>query len=204
MMPWDWTGIVMIRSDTRCSTSMNGMITRNPGDRGPAPAQPEQHPLLVLLHDPRRQGRAQQEQHDDDSDDNQDFHGDPSWMSQRRVNPPGLPDCPVSRWQASSRTAASAMTASQAEKLKKPARPCARNWLATQAPPSAPVKQVRQMTAAGGPHFQMCGPGRQAASTCALIPGRPCRDPPYPPGLGSYRRSGPSHQPRSCPRQAPR
>src|SRR5579863_2330604 len=35
MMPWDWIGIVTIRSDTRCSTSTNGMISRNPGSRGP-------------------------------------------------------------------------------------------------------------------------------------------------------------------------
>jgi len=53
--------------------------------RAPHPAQPEQHPLLVLLHDPRRQGHPQQEQCDDD--DNDDFHGDPSWMSRRRVIP---------------------------------------------------------------------------------------------------------------------
>ena len=41
----------------------------------------------------------------------------------------------------SSRTAASAMAASQAEKLKKPFR---RNWLAAQLPPSISVKQMRQ------------------------------------------------------------
>ena len=35
MIPWDWIGIVTIRSDTRRSTSTNGMISRNPGARGP-------------------------------------------------------------------------------------------------------------------------------------------------------------------------
>ena len=33
MMPWDWIGIVTIRSDTLHSTSMNGMITPQPGFR---------------------------------------------------------------------------------------------------------------------------------------------------------------------------
>src|SRR5580700_3871627 len=36
MMPWDWIGIVTIRSDTRCSTSASGMITRSPGARAPS------------------------------------------------------------------------------------------------------------------------------------------------------------------------
>src|SRR5450759_3306167 len=36
MMPWDWIGIVMIRSDTRCRTSTNGMIIRSPGWRKPS------------------------------------------------------------------------------------------------------------------------------------------------------------------------
>lgn len=30
MMPWDWNGIVMIRSDTRRRTSTNGTISRPP------------------------------------------------------------------------------------------------------------------------------------------------------------------------------
>src|ERR1035437_2758242 len=50
------------------------------------PAQPEQHALLVLLDDPRGQGRAEQQQHDDDDDDDdQGFHGDPSDVSKRPV-----------------------------------------------------------------------------------------------------------------------
>src|SRR5665811_1067223 len=36
MMPWDWIGIVMIRSDTRCRTSTKGMIIRNQGWRKPS------------------------------------------------------------------------------------------------------------------------------------------------------------------------
>src|SRR5260370_32022513 len=35
MMPWDWIGIVTIRSDTRRSTSITGMIRLSPGARGP-------------------------------------------------------------------------------------------------------------------------------------------------------------------------
>ena len=36
MIPWDWIGIVTILIDTRCITSTNGMITRNPGARRPS------------------------------------------------------------------------------------------------------------------------------------------------------------------------
>src|SRR5260370_7756787 len=35
MMPWDWIGIVTIRSDTRRSTSTTGMIRLSPGAREP-------------------------------------------------------------------------------------------------------------------------------------------------------------------------
>ena len=35
MMPWDWIGIVTIRSEIRCSTSTNGMMNRKPGVRSP-------------------------------------------------------------------------------------------------------------------------------------------------------------------------
>ena len=35
MMPWDWMGMVTIRSDTRRSTSTTGMINRRPGSRTP-------------------------------------------------------------------------------------------------------------------------------------------------------------------------
>ena len=74
MMPCDWIGIVTIRSDTRCRTSTNGMINRSPGSRTPThPAQPEQHPPLVLLDDPHRK-RDQDQQRNDDDDNNQDFH----------------------------------------------------------------------------------------------------------------------------------
>ncbi len=79
MMPWDWIGIVTIRSETRCSTSTNGTITRSPGFARPEhPAEPEQHPLLVLLDDPHRHRQPDQEQHRDDHDnDNEDFHDRP-------------------------------------------------------------------------------------------------------------------------------
>jgi hypothetical protein len=50
---------------------MNGTMSRKPGFRGPAPGSAGTAPLLVLLHDPRRQGHPQQEQRDDD--DNDDF-----------------------------------------------------------------------------------------------------------------------------------
>ena len=33
MIPWDWIGIVMIRSDTRCTRSTNGTMNNNPGPR---------------------------------------------------------------------------------------------------------------------------------------------------------------------------
>ena len=33
MMPWDWMGMVTIRSDTRHSRSITGMISRSPGSR---------------------------------------------------------------------------------------------------------------------------------------------------------------------------
>src|SRR5215217_4592112 len=35
MMPWDWIGMVTIRSDTRRSTSTSGTISRRPGSRTP-------------------------------------------------------------------------------------------------------------------------------------------------------------------------
>ena len=35
MMPCDWIGMVTIRSDTLCSTSMNGTMIRSPGVRVP-------------------------------------------------------------------------------------------------------------------------------------------------------------------------
>jgi hypothetical protein len=35
MMPWDWIGIVTIRSDTFISRSMTGMITASPGSLTP-------------------------------------------------------------------------------------------------------------------------------------------------------------------------
>src|SRR5215217_6578843 len=35
MMPWDWIGMVTIRSDTRRSTSISGTISRRPGSRTP-------------------------------------------------------------------------------------------------------------------------------------------------------------------------
>src|SRR5215207_6570982 len=35
MMPWDWMGMVTIRSDTRRSTSISGRISRRPGSRTP-------------------------------------------------------------------------------------------------------------------------------------------------------------------------
>src|SRR5215211_7132907 len=35
MMPWDWMGMVTIRSDTRRSTSITGTINRRPGSRTP-------------------------------------------------------------------------------------------------------------------------------------------------------------------------
>ena len=35
MMPCDWMGMVTIRSETRCRTSTNGMISRSPGWRRP-------------------------------------------------------------------------------------------------------------------------------------------------------------------------
>jgi hypothetical protein len=35
MMPWDWMGMVTIRSDTRRSTSSTGMIRVSPGSRTP-------------------------------------------------------------------------------------------------------------------------------------------------------------------------
>src|SRR5215207_6745598 len=35
MMPWDWIGMVTIRSDTRRRTSMTGMIRVRPGSRTP-------------------------------------------------------------------------------------------------------------------------------------------------------------------------
>src|SRR5512132_2515235 len=35
MMPWDWTGMVTIRSDTRRSTSTTGTIRVSPGSRTP-------------------------------------------------------------------------------------------------------------------------------------------------------------------------
>src|SRR5215218_760685 len=35
MMPWDWMGMVTIRSDTRRSTSISGTISRRPGSRTP-------------------------------------------------------------------------------------------------------------------------------------------------------------------------
>src|SRR5215211_7809773 len=35
MMPWDWIGMVTIRSDTRRSTSISGTINRRPGSRTP-------------------------------------------------------------------------------------------------------------------------------------------------------------------------
>src|SRR5919108_3622987 len=39
MMPWDWIGMVTIRSDTRRSTSISGTISRRPGSR-PSPPGP--------------------------------------------------------------------------------------------------------------------------------------------------------------------
>ena len=39
MMPWDWMGMVTIRSDTRRSTSISGTINRRPGSR-PRPPGP--------------------------------------------------------------------------------------------------------------------------------------------------------------------
>jgi hypothetical protein len=41
MMPWDWMGMVTIRSDTRRSTSISGTINRRPGSRT-STTQPEQ------------------------------------------------------------------------------------------------------------------------------------------------------------------
>jgi hypothetical protein len=42
MMPCDWIGIVAISSENRCSTSTNGMISRNPGAHSPT-TQAKQH-----------------------------------------------------------------------------------------------------------------------------------------------------------------
>ena len=65
-MPWDWIGIVTIRSDTRRSTSTNGTIRRQPGLADPDhPAEPEQHALLVLLDDAHRQRQADHHQDDE-------------------------------------------------------------------------------------------------------------------------------------------
>jgi hypothetical protein len=55
MMPWDWIGMVTIRSDTRRSTSISGTINRRPGSRTPTTRRAKQHALLVLLDDPHRQ-----------------------------------------------------------------------------------------------------------------------------------------------------
>jgi hypothetical protein len=65
MMPWDWMGMVTIRSDTRRSTSISGTINRRPASAPHHPAQPEQDPSLVLLDDPDRQCQRDQPQHGD-------------------------------------------------------------------------------------------------------------------------------------------
>ena len=61
MMPWDWIGIVTIRSEIRCSTSITGMMSAQAGFAfTDHPAQPEQHTVLVLFDDPHRHRQHQQ------------------------------------------------------------------------------------------------------------------------------------------------
>ena len=70
MIPWDWMGMVTIRSDTRRSTSITGTISAGRAPAPPDPAEPEQHAPLVLLDDPHRHrkpehGPARPHNHDD-------------------------------------------------------------------------------------------------------------------------------------------
>src|SRR4029453_16531782 len=67
MMPWDWMGMVTIRSDTRRRTSLRGGIRVRRGP--PPPPQAKQPPPLVLLNDPDRQRQPTQDQHDQHHDD---------------------------------------------------------------------------------------------------------------------------------------
>jgi hypothetical protein len=80
MISWAGIGMVTIRSDTRRSTSSTGTISRSPGSRTPTtPAEPEQHPSLVLLDDPDRQPQPQHHQRPGDHrGDDEGFMGSPS------------------------------------------------------------------------------------------------------------------------------
>jgi hypothetical protein len=77
-MPWDWIGIVMIRSVTPVHDVDERDDHPEPGcPRAPHPTQPEQHTLFILLDDLHRRPEAKQEyQQDDGEDGDQIAHGD--------------------------------------------------------------------------------------------------------------------------------
>ena len=63
MIPWDWIGIVTIRSETRFSTSTNGTITRSPGLRVPTTrprrnSTPSSYCLTILRDNAARTART--------------------------------------------------------------------------------------------------------------------------------------------------
>ena len=74
MMPWDWIGIVTIRSDTRSTRSINGMKKIRPGPAGTVAnlAEVEQHRSLVLLE----HANARCEQRERDENDCSEHHED--------------------------------------------------------------------------------------------------------------------------------
>ena len=68
MIPCDWIGIVTMRSETRCSTSTNGMISRRPGSRMPTTrprrnSTPSSYCLTILT----QRENEHEEEHDDDA-----------------------------------------------------------------------------------------------------------------------------------------
>jgi hypothetical protein len=59
-MPCDWIGIVTIRSDTRTSRSITGMIRARPGSFTPATLPSRNNTPLVSRHDLYRQRQPDQ------------------------------------------------------------------------------------------------------------------------------------------------
>ena len=58
MMPWDWIGIVTMRSDTFRSTLTIGKMTTRPGAFSPIDAtEAEDDAPFVLVHDVEREGK---------------------------------------------------------------------------------------------------------------------------------------------------
>src|SRR4051795_2748313 len=91
MIPCDWMGMVMMRSETRCTRSTNGTNTIRPGPPRAIPdtPQPEDHGALVLLENAHGQ-RDTYQHHDYQRYDHID-DGHVASFGMRMEGPPAKP-----------------------------------------------------------------------------------------------------------------